>query len=266
MEKSRKIDTLPIIGVIGGVGPYAGLDFVRKIFSNTLATHDQDHLNCVLISCPSIITDRTAFLLNDKGEELNPAFGMFESAKRLFLAGARLAAVACNTAHADRIFSPFFAMVKESFPDLEIINMLETCALYAKESLRIRRLGLLATIGTYQSGVYHEYFKEEDGFSLLEPDSAGQKNIHDSIYSDDFGIKARSDEIEPRAKELIAGQIHRLIERGAEAVILGCTELPLAVQGGDSPVPLIDPALITARKLISLSAPEKLTPPQKQLL
>jgi aspartate racemase len=258
------MELMPIIGIIGGVGPCAGLDFVRKIFANTIAKHDQDHLNCVLISCPSIIPDRTAFLLEKKEVELNPAFGMFESARRLYLAGARLAAVACNTAHADRIFSPFLAMVKESLPDLEIVNMLETCALYVRESLRIKRLGLLATIGTYQSGVYREYFRGEDGFSLFEPDAAGQKNIHDAIYNEDFGIKAHSDEIEPRAKGLIIGEIRRLAAGGAEAVILGCTELPLAVQDGDSPVPLIDPGLITARRLISLSAPEKLTPPQKQ--
>ena len=264
MENLRQKDNLPVIGVIGGVGPYAGLDFVRKIFSNTLATRDQDHLSCVLVSCPSIIPDRTDFLLENKEVELNPAFGMFESARRLYLAGARLAAVACNTAHADRIFSPFLAMVRESFPDLEIVNMLETCALYVKESLRIKRLGLLATVGTYQSGVYREYFKEEDGFSLLEPDSAGQKNIHDAVYSEDFGIKAHSDLIDKRAKELIIEEIYRLIKSGAEAVILGCTELPLAVQDGDSPVPLLDPGLITARRLISLSAPNKLIPPQKQ--
>ena len=266
MEKSLQTCCLPIIGVIGGVGPYAGLDFVQKIFSNTLATRDQDHLNCALISCPSIIPDRTAFLLEGKEVELNPAFGMFESARRLYLAGARLAAVACNTAHAGRIFSPFLTMVKESLPDLEIVNMLETCALYVKESLHIKRLGLLATIGTHQSGVYLEYFKEEEGFTLLEPDSTGRKNMHDAIYSEDFGIKAHSDEIEPQARDLIIEEIRRLVVRGAEAVILGCTELPLAVQDGDYPVPLIDPGLITARRLISLSAPEKLTTLQKQSL
>ena len=258
MRELRQTGDLPIIGVIGGVGPWAGLDFLRKIFANTIAIRDQDHLNCALISCPSIIPDGTVFLLEDKGEELNPAFGMFESARRLYLAGARIAAVACNTAHADRIFSPFLALVKEALPGLEIVNMLDTCALYVRESLRIKRLGLLATIGTHQSGVYREYFKGEDGFSLLEPDSSGQKNIHEAIYNEDFGIKAHSDGIEPRAKELITGEIHRLIERGAEAVILGCTELPLAVQSRDSPVPLVDPGLITARRLISLTAPEKL--------
>jgi aspartate racemase len=248
---------MTIIGVIGGVGPQAGLDFVQKIFANTKAKKDQDHLNCMLISCPSMIPDRTGFLLHGTREEENPAFGMFESARRLYMAGVRIAAVACNTAHADRIFSPFCSMVKESLPDMKIVNMLETCAAYAKES-QISRLGLLATIGTHESRVYHEYFREEDGFILIEPDSAGQKNIHEAIYNEDFGIKAQSQKISRKATDRINHEILALVERGAEAIILGCTELPLAVQSLNSSVPLIDPGLITARRLIALTEPEKL--------
>jgi aspartate racemase len=246
-----------IIGVIGGVGPQAGLDFLQKIFANTKAKKDQDYLNCILISCPSIIPDRTGFLLDSAKEKENPAFGMFESARRLYIAGVRIAAVACNTAHADKIFSPFCSMVKESMPDMKVVNMLEICAAYAKES-QISRLGLLATIGTHMSRVYHEYFREEDGFLLIEPDSAGQSNIHEAIYSEDFGIKAQSQKISSEAIERINHEILALAEKGAEAIILGCTELPLAAQGLNYPVPLIDPGLVTARKLIALTEPEKL--------
>jgi aspartate racemase len=253
---------MTIIGVIGGVGPQAGLDFVQKIFVNTKAKKDQDHLDCILISCPSIIPDRTKFLLKDTNvhgvkEEENPAFGMFESAHRLYMAGARIAAVACNTAHAGRIFSPFCSMVKESFPDMKIVNMLETCADYVKES-KIRRIGLLATIGTHKNGVYHEYFREENGFLLIEPDSAGQDNIHEAIYSENFGIKAQSQKVSSEAIDRINHEILALVERGAEAIILGCTELPLALQSLNSSVPLIDPGLISARRLIALTSPEKL--------
>jgi aspartate racemase len=253
---------LTVIGVVGGVGPQAGLDFVQKIFANTKAKKDQDHLNCILVSCPSIIPDRTGFLLKSADvqgtkEEENPAFGMFESARRLYLAGARIAAVACNTAHADRIFSPFCSMVKESLPDMKIVNMLETCAAYAKET-QISRLGLLATVGTYKSKVYHEYFREEDGFMFIEPDSAGQNSIHEAIYSEDFGIKARSQKVSSETTDRINHEILALAKRGAEAIILGCTELPLAVQDLNCSVQLIDPGLITARRLIALTAPEKL--------
>ena len=253
-----------IIGVIGGVGPQAGLDFVQKIFSNTLAVRDQDHLNCILISCPSIIPDRTGFLLHgaEKGE--NPASGMYESARRLYMAGVRTVAVACNTAHASRIFAPFCSMALELLPDLRIVNMLETCAVHVRESLRVYRLGLLATKGTHQSRVYHEYFREADGFWLIEPDADGQEKVHNAIYNEDYGIKASSQKISSKAIDLINQEISSLVGRGAEAIILGCTELPLAMVGQVSiqikgiNVPIIDPGLVTARRLIELVAPEKL--------
>jgi aspartate racemase len=256
---------MTIIGVIGGVGPQAGLDFVQKIFSNTNAKTDQEHLNCILISCSSIIPDRTGFLLHnqdgqaeDASKENNPAFGLFESARRLHMAGVRFAAIACNTAHASRIFTPFCSMVKESLPDFQIINMLETCSRYVKESLKINRLGLLATKGTHKSKVYHEYFKKDEGFFLIEPDDAEQEKIHDAIYNKDYGIKADVKKISAMAIDCINKEIFSLIERGAEAIILGCTELPLAIQSNSFPVQIIDPGLICARRLIELAAPEKL--------
>jgi aspartate racemase len=247
----------PMIGVLGGVGPQAGIDFLDKIFANTIAKRDQDHLNCVLISCPSIITDRTGFLVASQNVE-NPAIGMFESARRLYLAGARFITVACNTAHAGPIFGPFCKRAEESFPELRIVNMLETSAAYVKETLQLSRLGLLAAKGTHLSRVYHEYFRAEDGFLLLEPDEAGQEKIHEAIYSEDFGLKAFPKEIKHQVKARMKEEIEKLIGKGAQTVILGCTELPLAVI--DATVPLIDPAVITARKLISLVAPEKMLP------
>ena len=251
---------MTILGVIGGMGPQAGLDFAGKIIANTQAKRDQDHLPCMLVSCPSIIPDRTEFLFQSK-DEGNPAHGMFESAKRLHMAGISIAAVACNTAHAGRIFTPFCAMVKESLPGLRIINMLETCAAYVKEKMGIKRIGLLATKGTHKCRVYHEYFREEEGFHLLEPDEAGQENIHEAIFSLDFGIKVHSSSIKPEASRRIKDEAEKLIERGAEAVILGCTELPLAVNDISLTVPFIDPALITARRFIEIAEPEKLIIP-----
>ena len=261
MENWSK-ENLSIIGVIGGVGPYAGLDFVKKIFDNTKANCDQEHLNCMLVSCSSIIPDRTGFLLQNEGAAAqpsgageNPAYGMFESAKRLYLAGVRHAVVACNTAHSGRIFSLFSVLVKEQLPELNIVNLLETCALYVKESLpKIKRVGLLASMGTHKTRVYHEYFKKEDGFILIEPDAAGQERVHEAIYS----VKANTKDIGIKEREKISNEILRLAGQGAEAVVLGCTELPLAADPKDFRIPVIDPGLVVARRLISLVAPEKL--------
>jgi len=248
-----------IIGIIGGTGPSAGLDFMKNIFANTIAKKDQEHLNCMLISCPSIIPDRTEYLLSIVEE--NPAYGMFECAKRLYAAGASYVAVACNTAHSNKIFPLFCTMVKESLPRLEVINMIETCATYAKKDVvsgSAKRIGLLATLGTHTTGVYREYFKEEDGLILIEPDPARQEKIHAAIYDLDYGIKSHSQPVTDKTREIIKKEIHHLIDQGAEAVILGCSELPLAVNVQDFSIPFLDPGLICARRLVELVALEKL--------
>jgi aspartate racemase len=249
----------PLIGVIGGVGPYAGLGFLENIFQSTLAERDQDHVSCMLISCPSLIPDRTAFLL-DEGARDNPAAGMFLCARSLYQAGARYASVACNTAHAGRIFSPFQELVKEHLPDLTLVNMLKVSAAFVKDECQYRKLGLLATLGTYKSAVFHEYFKDEDGFTLIEPEERGQAHIMEAIYGEAYGIKLHSHPVKALARNAILYEIYRLADRGADAVILGCTELPLAVDQNDLPIPSINPALLTARALVKLAAPDRLLP------
>jgi aspartate racemase len=256
----QRVEAAPDVGVIGGVGPYAGIDFLEKILLNTQAVKDQDHISCMLISCPALIPDRSEFLLGKSPGGENPAQGMFSSAATLYKAGARYVSVACNTAHSSRIFTPFQDAVRESLPGLTVVNMLETCALFVKNHSMSRRLGLLATLGTYKSGVYHEYFRKEDGFTLIEPEEQGRVKIHNAIYHEESGIKAHPHPVKARTKNAVLYEAYRLVERGAEAVILGCTELPLAMRQDDMGAPLFDPALLTARALIQLAAPEKLAP------
>lgn len=184
---------------------------------------------------------------------------MFECARRLYGIGVKYASVACNTAHAGRIFAPFADMVQEKLPGLVIVNMIETCALHIKQNMPgIKCIGYLATKGTYNSGVYHEYLNDDAGFSLIEPEASGQERIHEAIYSKEFGIKAHSDPVYTKARSILRDETFRLLDRGAEAITLGCTELPLAVNTADFSVPVLDPVKLTARRLISLAAPEKL--------
>ena len=179
---------------------------------------------------------------------------MFECARRLHLAGASHVIVACNTAHASEIFSEYSKMVEDRLDGLKIINMLKVCA---ESNRKFKRIGLLATLGTHQSKVYHEYFDDKN-FELLEPCQKGQESVHEAIANESFGIKAHSHDIKPQAIDIISSEIVKLVDRGAEAVILGCTELPLAVKIEDFKVPIIDPALVAARKLVEMIAPEKL--------
>lgn len=244
-----ELEQKPLAGIIGGIGPYAGLDFVHNIFNNTIALSDQEHIGALLISCPALIPDRTKYLLGE--ETVNPALGLFESAKILYAGGARYVVVACNTAHAGRIFKPFCEMVHNALPEMCIINMLETCAEFVKKNMpHIKKIGYLATHGTYKSRLYHEYFTEADGFDLMEPELQGKNHINDAIYSPDFGIKAYTNPVRVKARSILLYEGFRLIDRGAAALILGCTELALTITPSDFPVPVIDPSVITARELI----------------
>ena len=84
----------------------------------------------------------------------------------------------------------------------------------------------------------------------MEPEHQGKNHISDAIYSPDFGIKAYTNPVQARARSILFYEGSRLIDRGAEALILGCTELVLAITPSDFPVPVIDPSVITARELI----------------
>jgi aspartate racemase len=86
-----------MIGIVGGVGPLAGLDIFKKIIEETVATKDQEHVPVVLSSQPHRIADRTAFLLGKENQ--NPAIALKDILLELDKAGARVAAIPCNTSH-----------------------------------------------------------------------------------------------------------------------------------------------------------------------
>ena len=251
-----------VIGIVGGVGPYAGLDLNRKVFDNTLTNGtDQSHLEVLLFSAGQRIPDRTEYLLG-RGK-VNPAEGLFEALSALSAAGARVAAIACNTAHAAPILGPLKEKIRSSGLRLELVDMIEETGRYLRETRKSGvRAGLLATEGTVETGVYSRLEEESGGdIRLVLPSPEIQRAVHRAIYDRKYGIKARSNPVTGRAREDCLKAVFHLAVRGAQAVILGCTELPLALpertlQGLD----LLDPTEITARALIRRVAPEKLKP------
>lgn len=249
-----------IIGVVGGVGPYAGIDLVRKIFDQTLATKDQDHLPVILMSLSEDIEDRTAFLLDQS--DRNPAHSIVEVLKKLSASGATVAGIPCNTAHAPRIFDIVQEQVRQHLPSFKLVHMIEETAAFIKEQYpRQKKLGLLATTGTVRSGVY-QHVLSRNGYEVVIPDEKTQREyVHASIYDPAFGIKAFSNPVTERARTLLLETAHALKRQGAEAMILGCTEIPLALPESKwEGLPLIDPTLILARALIRETYPRKLKP------
>ena len=254
MLKSQKT-----IGIVGGVGPYAGLDLNRKIFDHTRAATDQEHLPVLLASFSTTINDRTRFLLQREVE--NPARGLFEVIALLDSAGATVAGIPCNTAHAKPIFSKLEEMMHAHALQVKLLNMISEVIVELNSMLDSSScVGVLSTLGTYKSGLYQTYLSKAH-IPFVQPDDALAEEVHTAIYHPDFGIKAHSNPVTQEARRIVKAAVRKLTGRGAEAVILGCTELPIALSHDAlEGIKLIDPTAILARALIRDTYPEKLKP------
>jgi len=233
------------LGIMGGVGPSATVDLMKKIIQNTPAKKDQDHIKIVVEHNPQI-PDRTANLVL---HETDPTIAMFSTCKRLAAEGADAIAIPCNTAHA------FVESIQEHL-HIPIINMLTSTAEYLLQQYgKHLKVGLLATSGTLQSKVYHDVLIAF-GFDVIIPDEQHQEFVMESIYGD-YGVKAGYER--GASKEAILKGANYVIDHGADVIILGCTELPLLfpntteIQTPKKTAPLIDPTLILAKKIVSLA-------------
>lgn len=253
---SSPYDPPKIIGIIGGVGPLAGLDLAAKIVGNTRADKDQEHLPFVLASRPEVIPDRTAFLLGLS--PLNPAGGLIEVLHELKAAGVSLVGIPCNTAHAAPIFGPVRDAAEKL--GLELLNMLEETAVWLGSRPKRSRVAVLSTLGTYQCGVYRDYL-DADGLELVDPGLEAMEKVHEAIYHPEFGIKSRPDRDFEKARQQLEEVLALCREKGAELAVLGCTELPLVFEGREEAagLKLADPTTILARALIRRVDPSRLS-------
>jgi aspartate racemase len=223
-----------MIGVLGGMGPAATADFYQKIIRATPAKADQDHLKVLIFSNPQI-PDRTAAI---QGQGPDPIPVLVASAEVLIRGGADLITIPCVTAH------QFYDSVQQaiSVPILHLIG--ETVTAVVSQHPGFRRLGLLATTGTLQARLFESYF-EPRGFTILTPAPAVQTSaVMEAIYAVKHGEPLE------RPCRLIREAAEHLSAHGAEAIIAGCTEVPLMLQDGDLSVPMIDPTWILAQAAV----------------
>lgn len=249
-----------MIGIVGGIGPYSGIDLLKKVFDNTLAGSDQEHLDAVLISASSKICDRTEYILGKITE--NPAYAIAEVIHKLHNAGAVVAGIPCNTAHSPIIFSVIQSELKKSEDAIVVLNMIEETALYLHaHHSGITKVGVLSTTGTYKSKIYNNALQSK-GFEVIVPSLEMQEDlIHPAIYHPDYGIKSKSNPVHPQARRNLMEGFSFCKQHGAQAVILGCTEIPLAISEEKiDGMSIIDPTAVLARALIRFVNPNKLKP------
>lgn len=197
-----------ILGVIGGLGPAATARFLELTAQMTDAKTDQEHLDVLIYSFPEI-PDRTAYILDPTLESPLPA--MLRIAQALTCQGATQIAIPCFTAHY------FIDALQAAVPVPFIHGILETVRHLQENG--ITRAGILATDGTIRTGLFSNALKEA-GIEAVLPSPERQQGIMHLIYQN---IKAGL----PPEMERFTAAWEELRGAGAQAVILGCTELSL---------------------------------------
>ncbi|MBE1878459.1 aspartate/glutamate racemase family protein [Myceligenerans pegani] len=210
-----------LVGVLGGVGPLATVRFMERVVRLTDAARDQDHVDMVVLQ-HAAVPDRTAFVLGRSTDDPGPVLAA--DARRLAAAGAGFLVLPCNTAHA---FAGAIAAATP-VPLLSAVDVTVSAVLSrgtwtgGRDTTRPGAVGLLATEGTIESGVYRGAFGAR-GVATLVPDAAGQATVTSLVYD---GVKAG------RGGDLsgLESVVADLRSRGAGAIVLGCTELSVAAE------------------------------------
>lgn len=198
----------PVLGILGGMGPAASCYLYQMLIDRTPAACDQDHIDVILSSRAST-PDRTAFILGRGGADPFPT--LLAAAEGLVGAGATVLGIACNTSHY------FYDRLAAAVP-VPILHM-PRLAVARAQALGGRRLGILATDGTVQVGVYQRIC-EEAGLPCAVPGPAGQRAVMAVIY-DQIKQGRRAD------PALWDKAVADLRAQGCDRAVLGCTELSL---------------------------------------
>jgi aspartate racemase len=229
----------PLIGVLGGMGPLATADFMKQLAQVTRASCDQDHYRSLIVSNPRL-PDRSRAIL---GHGASPLPGLLEGVALLEKNGVDVIVIPCNTSH-------YWLSELEAATPIPILSILEAVR-RDLERLQIGSgaIGILGTPGTLKSGIYQRHLTAA-GFATLVP-----------------GDEALATFVEPAIRAVKAGQIgaamqlaHRAVEHleahGVAAIVLGCTELPIAVtrSNAQAGAPIIDSNASLARACIDWAA------------
>ena len=227
--------TTALVGVLGGMGPAATVDFYAKLVRHTPAQRDQDHLRVVIWADPTV-PDRVGAVLGG-GPDPYPA--LLAGAQRLRSLGATVVAMPCNTAH-------FFLdrLVRDT--GLAFVDMVgETVAEVVGGADGALTIGLLGTRATLRSGLYQLPLADA-GAAVLLPSEEDQRLVDTAIAA----VKAGDTTAAAAPAEAAA---RKLAERGAQAIVRACTELPLALAAIHHPENdwnIVDPTDVLARATV----------------
>lgn len=223
-----------VMGVLGGMGPAATLDFMAKVYAADRAAVEQDRVR-LIVDCNPAVDDRN---LATRGEGPSPGPALAAMARGLEAAGAEFLVIACNTAHA------WIAEVAAAV-DITVLSMIDAaCGAVATQSPDAKRIGLLAGQGCLDADIYQSAFAAR-GWTAVLPGPETQAGFMAALYRIKSGAMgtAERDAFLACAREVAAA--------GAEAVVAGCTEVPLLLSPSDLSIPLIDATEALAERAVA---------------
>jgi len=210
---------MKIVGVIGGMGPAATLDFLGKLHAATPARDEADHVHTITDNNPRR-ADRNAAM---RADGPSPAPSLVATTRALIAAGAEVLVMPCNAAHA---WADDIVAAAGPVPFVSIIAAAVAATRTAVPG--VTAVGLLAVEATQAARLYHDGFGP--GVTILAPDMAAFMPLIFAVKAGDTGTGIRA---------AMAAQAAALVAAGAQVLVAACTEVPLVFGPGDASVPVV---------------------------
>lgn len=229
---------MKLVGVLGGMGPMATVDFFEKVVKLTPVTTDQEHIPMIIYNNPQIPSRIDAILEN----KTSPKDELVRSAKYLESIGAKVIVIPCNTAHL------WYDDIKSAV-DIEVLHIVEVAADYieARPNLANKEIMLFATAATAKMNLYQSIFKTR-GVELKKPTAAEQQIIAEAIDMVKAG-RLEDNPCLPALKKIM----DYYYEQGIASFVAGCTEVPILFRYLDGAFAKIDPTWTLARKIVEMA-------------
>ena len=213
-----------VVGVIGGMGPAATVDFMRRLVASTPAHDDMDHLRVMVDNNPKV-PSRIAALIDGTGAD--PAPALCQMAKGLEAQGADFLVIPCNTAH---YYLPAI-MHSVDIPVLDMVGL--SVQQLAAADPKPRHIGLLASPAVRLVGLYQKRI-EEMGLQAIFPNPRYESRLLEvikAVKSGQFGARHQQD---------YRAVTENVMDAGADAVLIACTELSVIGPPLEAACPVVD--------------------------
>ncbi|KGE02735.1 cysteate racemase [Pseudohaliea rubra] len=241
------MNTRCTVGVLGGLGPAATVDFMARLIATTPAATDQEHLRLLVDHNPTLPNRHDA--VAGRSPSVGPALAAM--ARGLERAGADCLVMVCNTAHA------WEADIRAAV-DIPFLSIIDA-TVDALDERAPARVGVMAADGCLEAGLYQRALAARGREAVLWS-PAEQAAFMALVY------RVKAGERGPALTTALAALADALAARGAEALIAACTEIPLVLSQGDAPLPLYASTdLLVARTLAFADATPGPAPEQGAL-